>query len=100
MDSGPVAMQVVLASQAHEIESFLHQVDEKGMAVMEPLIAESMINSLNQKIAVLLDQQSQIESANSEFSAANKELEESKRMLQSQADNLEQQLKEAQNSMD
>lgn len=59
-----------------------------------------MINSLNQKIAVLLDQQSQIESANSEFSAANKELEESKRMLQSQADNLEQQLKEAQNSMD
>ena len=59
-----------------------------------------MINSLNQKIAVLLDQQSQIESANSEFSAANKEPEESKRMLQSQADNLEQQLKEAQNSMD
>lgn len=59
-----------------------------------------MINSLNQKIAVLLDQQSQIESANSEFSAANKELEESKRVLQTQADNLEQQLKEAHNSMD
>lgn len=35
MDSGPVAMQVVLASQAHEIESFLHQVDEKGIGEME-----------------------------------------------------------------
>lgn len=30
MDSSPVAMQIVLATQAHEIESFLHQVDEKG----------------------------------------------------------------------
>ena len=56
-----------------------------------------MINSLNQKIALLLDQQSQIESANSEFSAANKELSESKLMLQTQANNLEQQLKEAHN---
>lgn len=58
-----------------------------------------MINSLNQKIALLLDQQNQIESANSEFSAANKELSESKLMLQTQANNLEQQLKEAHNRM-
>ena len=58
-----------------------------------------MINSLNQKIALLLDQQSQIESANSEFSEKNKELAESKVLLQTQANNLEEQLKEAHNSM-
>ena len=54
-----------------------------------------MINSLSREVAALRDRQSQLELSNSEFLAANNQLQERATMLQSQSDQLEQQLKDA-----
>lgn len=54
-----------------------------------------MINSLSREVAALRDRQSQLELSNSEFLAANNQLKERATMLQSQSDQLEQQLKDA-----
>lgn len=54
-----------------------------------------MINSLSREVATLRDRQSQLELSNSEFLAANNQLKERATMLQSQSDQLEQQLKDA-----
>ena len=54
-----------------------------------------MINSLSREVAALRDRQNQLELSNSEFLAANNQLKERATQLQSQSDQLEQQLKDA-----